>query len=309
MVEKSQYKTILEWAKANPKDYEVVKKRKWVDRLCEVFGWENITRGHYWTKERCMSEAKKYKFRNEWCVNSGSSYSKARKKGWFDECIKHMELVNKPNGYWTKEKCLNEAKKYKTKVDWKKNNTASYMAAHKKGWYHEIIKICGIVDIRKSTGYWTKEKCLNEAKKYKTLGEWYRNSTSSYNKANKNNWHKECAAHMIRVKKPSGYWTKEKCIEEARKYKTKADWERGSGASHVAARTNGWYDECVKHMISTKKPNGYWTKERCIEDAKKYKTRVDWGKNSGSAINTARRKGWMDECAQHMVRSYKRRNG
>ena len=44
------------------------------------------------------------------------------------------------------------------------------------------------------------------------------------------------------------------------------------------------------------KPRYYWTKERCIEDAKKYSSRYEWQKKSGSAYLSAWKNGWVDEC-------------
>ena len=35
--------------------------------------------------------ALKYKSRSEWKKNSGSSYDSARKRGWLEECSKHMK--------------------------------------------------------------------------------------------------------------------------------------------------------------------------------------------------------------------------
>jgi hypothetical protein len=44
-----------------------------------------------------------------------------------------------------------------------------------------------------------------------------------------------------------------------------------------------------------KKPNGHWTLERCLQSAKKYKTRTEWANLSGSSYHTARRNGWLGD--------------
>lgn len=41
-----------------------------------------------------------------------------------------------------------------------------------------------------------------------------------------------------------------------------------------------------------KKPKGYWTKERCAEEALKYSTPDEFRKNAGSAYVIAKKK-WM----------------
>ena len=132
---------------------------------------------------------------------------------------------------------------------------------------------------RKPKGYWTKEKCLEDALKYKARTEWKKKSNSSYNSALKNGWSNECCKHMIEIIKPSGYWTKEKCTEDSLEYKTRAEWKKNSISSYGSALKNGWLDECCKHLIKIIKPSGYWTKGKCIESALKYKTRVEWKKN------------------------------
>ena len=50
------------------------------------------------------------------------------------------------------------------------------------------------------------------------------------------------------IKKPNGYWTKERVLEDAKKYETRNEWKKKSSASHSKARDEGWYSECVIHM-------------------------------------------------------------
>jgi hypothetical protein len=42
-------------------------------------------------------------------------------------------------------------------------------------------------------------------------------------------------------------------------------------------------------------PCGYWTRERCIEDAQRFQSRNQWNRNSRGAFEAAWRNGWMDE--------------
>ena len=41
--------------------------------------------------------------------------------------------------------------------------------------------------------------------------------------------------------------------------------------------------------------NGYWTKERVFEDAKKFTSKTEWQKSSKAAVSKAYRMGWMNE--------------
>lgn len=43
-------------------------------------------------------------------------------------------------------------------------------------------------------------------------------------------------------------WDKDSCKKEASKYKTRKEWQKGSGGSYREACKNAWFDECYKHM-------------------------------------------------------------
>ena len=77
---------------------------------------------------------------------------------------------------------------------------------------------------------------------------------------------------MSKKRKPNGYWIKERCREEALKYKTKVEFRNNSGGAHTIARSNGWLDEICTHMVRPKAYNFKWTKEKCHEEALKYET-------------------------------------
>jgi len=104
-----------------------------------------------------------------------------------------------------------------------------------------------------------------------------------------------------RKKLPNGYWNnQDHCLEEARKYKTKAEWQDKSPLSYRWASKNGWVDECSSHMTLTRKPDGYWTFERCKQAASKYQTKVEWRAGDRASFSAANRRGWVPECCSHM---------
>jgi hypothetical protein len=258
---------------------------------------ETLPSGYWNDKERCAEEALKYKTKAEWQKNGGSSYNVASRNGWIAELTQHMENKIKPNGYWTKERCGQEALKYKTRGEWQKNSSASYTSASKNGWVDELCQ--HMLYNKLPTNYWNdKERCTEEANKYKTKSEWRKNSSSSYSAALKNGWVDDLCGHM---ESKRGYWNdKERCNEESIKFKTKVEWKKNSGSSYSASLRNGWIDELCSHMENKIKPNGYWTKERCGQEALKYKTKKEWKKNSSGSYKAAYRDGWLDELTQHM---------
>jgi hypothetical protein len=48
-------------------------------------------------------------------------------------------------------------------------------------------------------------------------------------------------------------WTKEKCIEDAKKYKTKSEWINNSNGAYCSAKKNGWLEECCAHMVTRRR--------------------------------------------------------
>ena len=56
-----------------------------------------------------------------------------------------------------------------------------------------------------------------------------------------------------------------------------------------------------------RKPKGYWTKERCLQEAIKYKTRGTFAKEAKSIYNHARVYGWLDEVCRHMPKYERKR--
>jgi len=155
---------------------------------------------------------------------------------------------------------------------------------------------------RRIKGYWNKENCRIESLKYMSRKDFKRNSKGAYDSARKNNWLDEICTHMIKKieKMPCGYWTIEKCISEATKYKNRKDFRLNSRKAYSITIKNKWVDIVCKNLPGSKSKN-YWTKENCAKEALKYKTRIDFETNSSSACQTARRNKWMDEICMHML--------
>jgi len=209
-----------------------------------LLGEYNRVGNGYWTKENCIEEAKKYNNALEWRNNSSSCYTYAVKNNWVEECTEHMDELRKPNGYWTKERCIEEAKKYNTVNEWQKNSS-TYVNARKNNWLEECTE--HMEKTRKPIGWWTLERCIEEAKKYKNSGEFRKCNSACYDKVVNNGWLKECAKHM-NLRKPLGYWTLERCVKEAKKYTGVVDLKRNNSGCYSAAQKNGWMSECKKYF-------------------------------------------------------------
>ena len=151
---------------------------------------------------------------------------------------------------------------------------------------------------RKPDGYWTQEHCYEEAQKYSSKQELYNNATGAYTAALKHGWIND----YTWFKRPQPYnkkWFYDECYEEAKKYKFKQDFKFGSPTAYCVSQKNKWIKD-YDWFEEVQKPRGYWTKERCREEALKYDRKVDFQKNSSAAYHKAHRSGWLDEITSHM---------
>lgn len=289
------FDTRTKWQRGATSAYAIALRKGWLDECCAHM--TSVQKPHgYWNKDRCMESASHFTAIKDWQKENATAYQAAMKKGWLSDCTQHMELLKKPNGYWTLEMCMSIAKKYSAVKDWIANESASYNYANKKKWLSRCT-----VHMTLPTRY-SKEACIIAAKKYESRHDWITGpDAGTYRTARKNNWLEECCAHM----KPRAFspkvWTKEKCMEDAQPHRTRSEWQRANGSAYQAASVRGWLEECCAHMTLIKRPNGYWTKERCIETAKLFKTKAEWVKAYSGACNVAKRNGWYDECCAHMV--------
>jgi len=252
----------------------------------------------YWTKEKCQEESLKYNTRNKFRVRSIAAYNTAFENGWLDEICKHMIETKKPNNYWTKEKCQEEALKYNNKTDFLKYGKGAYQKSMRNGWLDEVCS--HMIELQKPSGHWTKEMCKEEALKYGTKSEFRKNTNGAYNAARKNGWLDEITSHMVELQKPSMYWTKKKCQEEALKYNTRTDFQNGSSSAYQKSMRNGWLDDICSHMEQLIKPIDSWTFDECKKEALKYNTRTDFRIKSHGAFQASIKNGWYKEICSHM---------
>ena len=249
--------------------------------------------GHnHWNYETCYEEAKKYSSRKGFQRGSVGAYTRALKRGW----LKDYTWFFKPktgSTKWNKERCYEEAQKYRTIEDFHNGSGYAYTKAKRQGW------LDGYTWLYSSTRIWSKEACFEEAKKYRTKKEFQRGCSSAYNKASKNGWMADYTWFV------SGYkldgekrrkWTYETCYEEAKKHKSRKEFKRSKGCAtaYEVARKNGWLKDYT-WFGSSPTPAGYWTYERCYEEARKYKLMADFHRNNFRAYSAANRNGWLKD--------------
>ena len=184
---------------------------------------DNTHDNGYWTKERCYEEALKYSHRKEFQRGSGSAYSAAIRHGWLDDICEHMKLTTMPRGYWTKQRCFEEARKYDSQKEFQEKAGGAFTALKRNGCLKEA---CAHMEADKHMpGYWTKEKCREEAKKYSTKSAFRKGCQGAYSAAWTNAWIDDICEHMNQTQ-TRGYWTFERCVEEGKKYSRRNDFRK-----------------------------------------------------------------------------------
>ena len=190
---------------------------------------------------------------------------------------------------------------YNSLEEWRKAEPVAYKSAFYKGKLEEICEKFGWENkINKPNGYWTLELCKEVALKCNSKNEFRKKYSGAYGSSCENKWLDECCSHMINGKKPSGYWTIEKCKEAALKYNFRKEFQKKYATVYQTARKNNWLDECCAHMIEINKPQGYWDLNHCKKAALKCKNRKEFGKKYGGAYSTVTKNRWLDECFAHM---------
>jgi predicted GIY-YIG superfamily endonuclease len=158
---------------------------------------------------------------------------------------------------------------------------------------------------------WTFENCKTEARKYNSRREFALKSGSAYNASRRLECLDEVCSHMVKLRdsRKKGYWEKGKCASVAKKCKSRSEFENKYAGAYMACLRNGWLDEICSHMKGKgKKPNGYWTKEKCLEEGLKHKTKSSFRKNGAVAYLKSKENNWLDEICLHINKTDKTEN-
>jgi len=142
----------------------------------------------------------------------------------------------------------------------------------------------------------TKKLILETAKKYKSVREWDNRSKTTCRAARQlfgKAFYKKATAHM-RKKRIS----KNEIFKIAKKYKSVKDFSINNNRAFNDARYWGkdFYKKITSHMTL---PYIKWTKEVIVKDAKKYKRKMQWAKNSPSAYSASYKLGINKIASKH----------
>ena len=188
----------------------------------------------FWTYERCFEEAKKYLYRGDFEKGSPTAYSVSRKNNWLDK-FEWLKTINKPNGFWSKERVFEEARKYTTKHFFSKGSRGAYGAAERNGWLDEMTWFEHPNPNKPRV--WSKEAVFALAKSCNTKSEFRRANKGAYNVAWKNGWLEEMDWLDVLVREP---YAKDEVLTIARQYTTKNDFRKAVPNVYNSAQRKGW---------------------------------------------------------------------
>lgn len=134
-----KYKKRTEWKYSSPGAYQSARRNNWLDECRKhIKSMFKESRSFWNNKKRVIKDAKNYKTRTEWSINSLSAYKSARVNGWLEIACKHMVL--KMGKWFIKKNVFDDAKKYKTRSEWSKKSGAAYNSARLNGWLEMACK-------------------------------------------------------------------------------------------------------------------------------------------------------------------------
>ena len=143
---------------------------------------------------------------------------------------------------------------------------------------------------------WTKTACYQEALKYHSRGEFAECNGSAYEAARRNGWLDDYVWFEVQ-QKPAGYWEDyDKCYKAASVCRTKTEFIQQFNRAYVVAKQNDWLKSFTWFNTKRAAHNKKWYHDSVIEEAKKYKTKTDFARDSHGAYKVAVKNKWLNEC-------------
>ncbi len=145
---------------------------------------------------------------------------------------------------------------------------------------------------------WDKKTVFSSAGNYPNRSKWKAAEAGAYKAAARNGWLEAATAHMALKRRP---WTPSELQDDAKKHTSRAAWKEASGGAYKAARELGILNTVCAHMELSYRPDGWWkVKQNVLASARKFQTLQAWNESETSAVQAARRHGWIEDATAHM---------
>lgn len=289
--EAKKYKSRGEFAKQNNSAYNSARKHKWIDD----YTWLRDERLDLINDRIDCVYA--YEFPDMLAVYVGRTLIKRKK----DRDREHLYVRNdtvvkfaiKHNKRVPLPKYLEDNLTIKEGVE----KECFWINKYREQGWQVLNKAKGgsIGGIGKGKTKFTYDICYEQARLCKTRTEFKNCGNNAYRVALRNGWIKDYTwfvdGKIVGADKRRKY-DYQTCYEEASKYNTITEFEKGSHGACIAARTNGWMKDYTWFTILWQEK---WNRETCYEEAKKYTSINDFSSNSGSAYVTACKNKWIGD--------------
>lgn len=279
-----QYSTLAEFQKAYPSVYTVSKRSGWIDD----FDWLGRSGNIYTSK---IDNVYAYFFNEFNSVYVGRTIKPSNRDIGHNTSEKStvFRFASENNTTIPKMTILESGLTIMEGLDREDYYRNKYQS---EGWNVLNIAKTG----RKSgslgglgSGKWNYKSCYKEAQKYKTLKEFRKKSSATYNVVCKNGWLDDYV-WLKRVAHKPNYWTYERCYKEAQQYETRTQFQKGSGSAYDKALKENWLGDYTWFLNI----NTQWTYDLAFKEASKYKILSEFIKKAGGAYNAARRNNWIE---------------
>jgi hypothetical protein len=98
------------------------------------------------------------------------------------------------------------------------------------------------------------------------------------------------------MRHPKGYWkNRENMMNEAKKYNTKEEFQRGNLTAFLAAHRYGYIDDMDWMVKQKQHKKKYWTYKHIEEEALKYNTKTEFYNGNQTAYRAALKLGVIDD--------------
>lgn len=278
-------------------------------------------RARKWDRKSVERVAAKYTDVADFRINQSGAYSWCARNKLIPEITKNMRRSRRPNGYWTKDKCAEVAKKFNHRKDFEIAHPSAYVAARRNNWLNEICShmvpkssrltrcVYEIVDHSARKAYigitYSIPKRMSQHRASEKMKEHFPNGIELrplVENVSETTAQKLEHVHIERYKylnydvvniRPAGglggakrKYTYEVCMSEAKKYDTLKDFRENAKYCYVSASRAGWLSGITSHMKTVRRCNGYWSKEKVMEEMRKCKNYSEFV-NSSSLYQAA----------------------
>ena len=219
-------------------------------------GWEvlNVAKagsigGSYliWTPEALAKEVQKYQTLAEFQSQSRGAYHAAWKSGILESLSKGLRRLKRPNGAWTRDAVLQEARKYLERTVFRTQSPGAFQAACRLRILEESCRHMRVLLAPKGT--WTRDRILEKASGCPDRTAFQRRYPGAYDAAMRMRMLPEIHK-MIPRRYKKALWTEERLEKEAQKYSRRGEFKKKSPSAYVMAGRKGIREKICRHMCT-----------------------------------------------------------